>query len=348
MPDSPSEHTTLEQQVASAVEQPQQPDDSNTQPAATSDAGDQGAQPAELSLDQVIKATLEKGKQTADSPSDDGNQGASTEAAKTEEAGKTDPKDEADDDANVPFHKHPRWKQVKSQRDEARKQAAELQKQLEEFEPLRTKASQLDEIGNYMRTNNLTPQEMSEGFEVMALMKNNPAKALELLMPKIELLELASGRRLPDDIRERVDAGRTDEDTAQELAKARILAAERARAAEEANNRLAERSEIDHANELRAAADAKEQEIASKDPDFQHKKRFVIDRFRVLAAEAPPRGKDDVSALIGRAYEDVNTYLRGIVKPQPTQPTVTSGQSTTRTAPQPRSLEDVVRANLNR
>ena len=151
-----------------------------------------------------------------------------------------------------------------------------------------------------------------------------------------------------DDIRERVDAGEVSEAAAHELAKARMVAAERAAAAEEANNRLAHRSEIDRANELRDAANAKEQEIASKDPDFQHKKRFVIDRFRVLAAETPPRSKDDVSRMLDQAYGDVNTYLRGIVKPQPTQPTVTSGQSTARTTPQPKSLEDVVRANLNR
>jgi hypothetical protein len=37
-----------------------------------------------------------------------------------------------------------------------------------------------------------------------------------------------------------------------------------------------------------------------------------------------------------------------MMKPQPTQPIVTSGQSTTRTTPQPKTLEDVVRAALNR
>lgn len=345
MPDSPSETTQLDLKTAPAVEQVQQPDDSNT-PAATSDAGEQGAQPAELSLDQVIKATLEKGKQAADSPSDDGNQGASTEAAKTEDAGEAVAKVEADDDANVPFHKHPRWKQVKSQRDEARKQAAELQKQLEDVEPLKTKALQLDEIGNFMHSNGLTPQEMSEGFQVMALMKNDPAKALEMLLPKIQLLELATGKRLPADIQERVEAGEIHETAAQEFAAARLRAAEHEAAARRATEQLTQRSEIDRANELRAAADACERDIATKDPDFQHKKPFVIDRFRVLASQEPPRNGDDVSALIRRAYDSVNDSMRGMVKPKPTLPTVTSGQSTTRTTPQPKSLEDVVRAHL--
>lgn len=345
MPDSPSETTQLDLKTAPAVEQVQQPDDSKT-PAATSDAGEQGAQPADLSLDQVIKATLEKGKQAADSPSDDGNQGASTEAAKTEDAGEAVAKVEADDDANVPFHKHPRWKQVKSQRDEARKQAAELQKQLEDVEPLKTKASQLDEIGNFMHSNGLTPQEMSEGFQVMALMKNDPAKALEMLLPKIQLLELATGKRLPADIQERVEAGEIHETAAQEFAAARLRAAEHEAAARRATEQLTQRSEIDRANELRAAVDVKARDIASRDPDFQHKLPLLTDRFKALSASAPPRSAAEVHTMLERAYEDVNATLKMMVKLQPTLPTVTSGQSTTRTTPQPKSLEDVVRANL--
>jgi hypothetical protein len=347
MADSPSDTTT---QLVDTTTQGQQNTTGDTNITAATPDADTGAQPAEpISLDQVIQATIDKGRaQAADSQSD-GNTETSAETGEAATGTDGQQQNEPDEDANVPFHKHPRWQQIKTQRNEARAKAAELEKRFsEEFEPLKQKADNLDQIGTFMRDNGLTPQELSEGFQVMALMKNDPAAALQMLLPKIELLELATGKRLPSDIRERVESGEVSEAAASELAMARMTAAERQAEAEKARAELEHSTQVARAQELRDAANAQEREISSKDPDFQHKRPFVIDRFRVLAAETPPRSKADVNALIQRAYDDINASMRALVKPQPTQPIVTSGQSTTRTTPQPKTLEDIVRANISR
>ena len=118
--------------------------------------------------------------------------------------------------------------------------------------------------------------------------------------------------------------------------------------AEALRQQIEQRTQADFALELKSAADEQEREIAQRDPDFQHKKPFVIDRFRVLAASEPPQSKQDVSRLITKAYDDVSAAMRAVIKPQPTAPVIKSDQSTTRTNAQPQTLQDVVRANISR
>lgn len=353
MADSPSVDTNQQAQ-APVTETAPQDVSGVTQPADTPAAEGSGAtadQP-KLSLDDVIKATIEKGRKDAESPSDGGKGSETTQPAEAAKGDDNDaqakPKD-ADEDAAVPFHKHPRWQQKLKQERELKAKVKEFEDRFNtEFEPMKAKAEGLDKIGTFMRENNLTPAELDEGFAVMALMKNDPARALEMLLPKIELLELATGKRLPEDIRGRVDDGEITESAAHEMAKLRMQATANERLANERAQQLEQRTQADFASELRAAADAQEREIAKKDPDFQHKKPFVIDRFRVLAAETPPRSSEDVSRLISKAHDDVTAAMRSMVKPQPTAPVIRSDQSTTRTTPQIRTLEDVVRANLSR
>lgn len=351
MADSPSVDTNAQAQPTDPAQQSNIQGDQ--QAAGTPAAEDSGATAdREPSLDDVIKAAIDKGRKEADSPSD-GGKGSDPEQTKVEgDASKPDAEAKADDDeddANLPFHKHPRWQKQLKLRREAEAKVKEYETRFQtEFEPLKAKADGLDRIGDYMRTNGLTPSELDEGFAVMALMKNDPAKALEMLLPKIELLELATGKRLPEDIRRRVDDGEVAEDAAQELARLRMQSEANKQNAEALRQQIEQRTQADFALELKSAADAQEREIAQRDPDFQHKKPFVIDRFRVLADSEPPQSKQDVSRLITKAYDDVSAAMRAVIKPQPTAPVIRSDQSTTRTTAQPQSLQDVVRAHISR
>ena len=211
MADSPSDTSTTQQplpaETPQAAQQANTGDTSITAGAPPADSGESPAEP--ISLDQVIKATIEKGLKPAADSQSDGKPDQPTDKAEDQQPGDAEKRSDAEDDANVPVHKHPRWQQKLKLERELKAKVSEYEKRLsEELEPLKGqveglkhKAENLDQIGSFMRDNGLTPQEMSEGFQVMALMKNNPSAALEMLLPKIELLELATGKRLPDDIR---------------------------------------------------------------------------------------------------------------------------------------------------
>lgn len=335
--------------VESAVTDQAVTPDANGGAAVTSDAVvQQGANKPELSLDEVIKAAIKPGEGAADTPADGkGTQEPGSETVADEaKVEKTEAEKEAEEDAKVPFHKHPRWqKKLEVERDLKTK----LSEREQELEPLRVKAGQLDEIGNFMKSNSLTPEEMSQGMEIMALMKQDPAKALEALLPQVELLEIATGKRFPQDIQERVDSGVIDAAAAKELTQTRFAAKANEARAEVATEQLQNTNTQTLAAGMKTAVQTWEAELKTRDPDYSHKQSFVIDRTRVLAQANPPKSADDAVKLAQQAYDDVTAQMKRIIQPKPaTAATVTSGQSSTRSDANPQNLEDIVRRSLAR
>ena len=78
--------------------------------------------------------------------------------------------DESFDD--VPFHKHPRFKEVIDQRNS-----------------FRDRAEQYDKITDFLDTNNLSAEEAAQGFQIMAMMKSDPKAALDALNPFVQQLD---------------------------------------------------------------------------------------------------------------------------------------------------------------
>lgn len=346
--DSPSvDETDKTDAATAATATSNETPDANAEATGTSAAADQGANP-ELSLDEVIKASLKPAEEAAEPPAD--GKGSEETGSKTDEVEAKDEKSEAEkeaeEDAKVPFHKHPRWqKKLEVERDLRAKVTAFEQ----EVEPLRTKAGQLDQIGQFMASNSITPEEMTEGMEIMALMKNQPAKALEALRSKLELLEIATGSRFPADIQERLDSGKIDEDGAKELTQTRFAAKANEARAEVATEQLTQNNAQTLQSSMRSAVQTWEADLKTRDPDYSQKQSFVIDRTRVLAQQNPPKTAEDAVALAKRAYEDVNAQFRRILPPKTATATpVTSDKSSTRSAPAPKSLEDIVRQSLAR
>lgn len=321
--------------------------DANAQAAVTSDAADQGAKP-ELSLDEVIKASLKPAEAAADTPADGkGSEEAGVEAAADETAvEKTEAEKDAEEDAKVPFHKHPRWQKTLAQKRELQEKVAKYE---QEREPLVTKATQLDQIGSFMVQNSLVPEEMSEGMEIMALMKRDPVAALEALRPKIEALEVAAGIKFPRDIQEKVDAGHVDAEAAKELTRLRFEAAANGARAEVATEQLTQTNVQTLQANMKTAVQTWETDLKTRDPDYLHKQSFVIDRTRLLAQANPPKTPEDAVALAKQAYDDVTRqFSRVVPRKHAVTPSPTSDQSSTRSDPAPKSLEDIVRQNLAR
>lgn len=333
-------------QAAASVQSEVTPD-ANAQAAVTSDAADQGAKP-ELSLDDVIKASLKPAEAAADTPADGkGSEEAGVEASSDEAVvEKTEAEKEAEEDAKVPFHKHPRWQKKLETERNLKAKVAEYE---QEREPLRTKAAQLDEIGSFMVQNSLVPEEMTAGMEIMALMKRDPVAALEALRPHLDALEVAAGIKFPKDIQAKVDDGKLDPESAQELTRSRFQAAAEGARAEVATGRLEQTSAQTLQSNMRSAVQTWEQDLKTRDPDYLHKQSLVIDRTRVLAQANPPKSPEDAVALAKQAYEYVNSQVsRFVPRKTAVTPSPTSGQSSTRSDPAPKSLEDIVRQNIAR
>ena len=326
-------------------------DDKHDDAAESSTEADaKGAkQPEEDTLEAVVRRAAKKSDASkgAEGTPPDGKSGEDEAVAAEPE---TDEKSGEGKDADVPFHKHPRWQELLRERDGYKQQV----------ESLKEKAERFDAIGAFAQQHGLTADELNQGFQIMALMKNDPQKALELLAPHLANLELATGRRLPEDLQADVENGLITAERAQELARIRLEAQTHRQRAERTEAEIrAEREREQQREQQRQAAEAAramqgavtqwEESIKQRDPDYSHKQRFVTDRVRALMAErGRPQNAEEAVALVKEAYDDVTRQMRAILPKREQVRTVTSEQSSTRAAPAPKTMEEAIRAAMRK
>lgn len=260
---------------------------------------------------------------------------SSTVARDTESRGETrgnvDNNSEGDNsnNENVPFHNHPRWKEMMREKAE-----------------LATRAKHYEEISDYMRANGLSSEELSQGFEVMALMKNDPFKAKEVLGQHMAKLAEFTGDVLPQDLQEKLSHGFVDEDTARELASHRAKQALNQRSAIEANARMQQEAQVQHQKSLYNAVVEWEGSISSRDPEYRNKQSLVTDRVKSIMQESgQPTSPEQAVSYVERAYSEVNQRLgslAGRYTPSRMPYSASNSSSSGNLAPQPRSLQEAI------
>lgn len=269
------------------------PQDEVSQEAAHSSGADDKEPETEESLLNVVQDALDPQEKEeepvleADSSSED------VVDTDTEELGELSEEDEEvlKDFKNFPpLNKHPRFKQLIEQRNQYRESADEYNR-----------------ITDFMRDNSLSPEDAAEGFRVMALMKANPAEAYKELQSKMQQLADASGISIPKDLRQRVEDGYIDEDSAKELSRARAEL-----------NRVKQLRESEYNQRLQMQANQTidritedvtdwEAEIKEKDPDYDLKSEEIDDRVRAMVAErGRPSNSEQAIQFAQEAYEAVS------------------------------------------
>lgn len=295
------------------------------------------------SLLDAVKAAIEP--KTEEAPQ-------AEEAKPEEKAEETEAKAEEPeaDDSKLPFHTHPRFKQLTTQRREFKERAEKAEQQLADLEPVKADAGHYQSIVTYMRDQNLTSPEVNEGFQIMAALKNDPLKALELLRPHYHNLQLFAGEILPDDLAAKAENGDVEEALARETARLRHAA--------EFERQKREQMEQDqrqhHQHHLQQQATTGmmqavaqwEAGIKSSDPDFAKKQELVNAYIRAEAIAVQPRSPQEAVAIAQRAYEKANQTLAATrPAPTPARPTPSSA-SITGARPEPRTALEAAKLGL--
>ena len=321
--------------------------------ARSSGADDTGAtKERETLLSVVRKVTRSDDAQSGQSPKPkDGNssqvQGERTDG---EHAEAETPEDAAEDEKSVPFHQHPRWQKVVGERNALRAQVTAIQKEAVSW---KRDSDDYRKVTGFMEHNGLSGAEVGEGFEIMSLLKNNPAKALERLAPVVDNLRRFVGDLLPDDLRQKVDQGYLDEATARETARLRAQQNYNAQLTADRNARAQQQRQMQEqqayhnrlANEFSATVGTWETEIRGKDPDFDRKAVIVKDYAeKLLREQGWPRTKEEALDVVKRAYAVANQRLkfalplRSSITPSPR-----SSNSSTNGQTAPKTMLEVVR-----
>jgi hypothetical protein len=322
-----------------------------TEPAKEGDKSSESAPPADstkdgdkpvLSLKDVVRDAARPPKakdKAADSPAADGKVTDSTQVNADKTAVVKTAADKADE--LPPFHEHPRWKQVIGEKRKLETRVSELTPDAEDH---RKVIAFIDKAG-------LSVEEVGRGFQIMALLKHDPAKAAELMQPWLEHIDTATGKKLPVDLQKRLDDGVIDRESAAELARTRADMARSQetvqRTTQEVDAQRVQQQQQELASGIHSTVASWEAEIAKNDPDFPAKQAFVLDRVKAMIAETPPRSPQDALVMAKKAYEEVTTRLRPVARDTRQMRTRTSSESTGRTeAKAPTSMREVIKTAL--
>ena len=265
-------------------------------PAEVADANSSSATDAtEVDTLSVVRDVVEQREEveTAAAPSAEGDEEVGDEASGQAQQA------EQDDYSDVPFNQHPRFQQVIRERSEFKADSDEYRK-----------------ITSFLDANGLTPKEASDGIEIMALMKLDPAAAWKRLQPLVKNVLIAAGEILPDDLDKRVQAKELTRDAALEVSRARAAVV-----VQGARQKFdAERGQRQQASEVSSsivsAVSDWENDRALKDPNFKAKLPRLQEKIAFLhATEGRPKDAAGAKAQLKRAYDAVNKELPKVVSP---------------------------------
>lgn len=304
-------------------------DDDNSASSSDAAGGDEAANKDERRtlLDAVKDAVKES----------QGEDGASSALAKKDAAatdgqgatpdGNAKPADAATD-ATLPFHNHPRWKEVIAERDS-----------------YKGDAEQYRSITGYMDEHGLEPTEMAEGMFVMGLIKTNPEEALTRLETHTARLREFLGKGLPADLQKQVDEGLVTDEIARETARLRRVNEASTQQHERDETVRANNARVEAAQSMKSAVDTWEVDMRGRDPDFAKKTALVTTQVQLMIArQGVPKTPQQAVEYAKAAYQAVTKQLTGIVPArQPTPKVPAGGRNSHNAAAVPRTLAEAVR-----
>lgn len=338
-------------------------DQQNTEASSTSDT-DQVTQdssnpnPADQELstfDVVMNAIKPEGEQEAGDSSEEDKSKKSDDEKKSK-----DKKDS--DDGFEDFTPEERKHLKKATTERFDKLKGLYRERTEEVKALSSKLEQADTEAGYYRQfvgfldeNRISQEEANQLFNIGALMKNDPVKALEALTPYYNDLLHITGNILPPDLQQQVKQGYITKDKALELSRLRASGeTERAIRTERQTyqqQRDTERQRNEQVATMQGAISDWERNWSASDPDYAKKKDRVLDRVELLLVRASkngtlPKTNDEAVKLANQAKSEVEADLRKMIPQRKPVRTVDGGSSASN-LPDAKNTADVIRRTLN-
>lgn len=274
---------------------------------------------------------------------------AEGEQSSPDPAAKPNGKDDVSDDAllaalekfkgDVPLNKIERFREIVSE-NRSLKATNERFAQLDQT---------LNDIGSDARRMGLTDDELAQLFAWPRLLAKDPHSAVETLQAFAARWQERVGNTLPTDLKQRVDDGVLDEESAKEIAKLRAdkaLGETRSRAdQQEREQQAAARTQ----SEIVTSVNAYQDELRRSDPDYTPEKHsMVVDALHTLvAAHGRPTTVADARAMAKQAYDTVTARLASF-RPAPRQVQAPIGRRLNRPAEsQPKTMLEAITAAVS-
>lgn len=222
-----------------------------------------------------------------------------------------------------------------------------------EIERLKPLADNYEQMQSFVRGANLSGTDVNTGFEIMALMKNDPDAAYEKVLPIfIQLANMVGAGKLPDDIAADVERGIVPPERAREIARLRAregLAKHRNTVRQTADTEQRQiQAQQEAAQRVASAITGWEVQWKKSDTDYAKKSGWVKDKFVAALTERTKKGEqitpESAVALLNEVRTAVETQMKSFLPPPRSQPGPSPLANNGRppAAPKPKSFEDVI------
>lgn len=313
---------------------------------STAGSSTAGAEDGKSYLDAISDALQKSGK----SSDPENGEGSTAESTGAESEGG----DSEDDDDEVPLGELTR-EELSRYTSKTRKRIkgliAERDQYKGEIQSLQSDAAVTQKLIGFMDEKGITSEDVNAAFNIMALMRSDPAKAYEALTPIVLELQNQLGLTLPNDLQERVNLGYITREDAQALARARANEQRATRQAAEVTQRSQQRDEQQRVSEHVSTVSAKitewETNWSKSDPDYKRKQPFVQDVIeKDILRNGFPRTVQDAIERAERAKKAVDERMRSLVPSQRREIRPETGAVSPGGQAKPKSMEEAMAAAL--
>ena len=286
------------------------------------------------SLEDAIRDVINLGEDEGDDA--EGDEGEDPEVSSTAEAndqeqgesdedaaGETDGGSDDDKllellkDESIPLGKVERFRQVLEERKQYKEQVESLGKIQQDLASIEQQAKQYG----------LTQDQVNNWYAMPVMLNSDPSKAIELLTDFVSELKARHGFDLPDDLRQKVEEGYIDEETARRVARSEAEAREAQRRREVDSEEAQRQAAIHRSQQITTAVNEFERSLRESDPDYGQKERFVRDRVRAIREERwIPESPEQAIAWVKEAVGDINEQFASL-KPKRRETRAISGRS---------------------
>jgi hypothetical protein len=305
---------------------------SPTETGADSSSAPEGGK---FDLLSVVRDAVTKTAEDSASPA--GQEGSDQSETEKPASAQESTTEDNENFSDVPFHQHPRWKAMLTQRNNFREQAKHFE----------TGAKQYEQIQSFLESNGVTDEEAAEALKLRALMKSNPTEAWKSLKPLVQQLLVDAGEVLPADLHARVQKGEMTKAAATEISRLRAAQTSMTRTQEQAQQQAQERAVRERQGAIMGAVTEWEKGVKLKDPDYAALEEDVkIHVVYLQRTQGVPQTPEAARKMAEDAYAAVKKKRAPTAQPrQPVTPLrggrVASGQP----SDAPKGMIDIVRAN---
>lgn len=211
--------------------------------------------------------------------------------------------------------------------------------------------SAYNKIEEFCNTNGIAPDDFSYWLNVAALYKNDPAKAMEMLNPKVQELQTFKGDILSPELTAYVENGEISLELAKKFAALENKSKFSEKQTQQTREQVEQQRQQRFMQEVQTSFDSWAHSKANSDPDFKPKNgpdaadgkfELVLHKIGAEWQKAGIKTPQDLTAFAEKCYNAIKGTVSAFAGPKRNGTVVRSNQSTSAAQVEPKTMEEAI------